>query len=152
MLTRLIVAMVLGAIIGLERERVGKEVGIRTAMTVSAGAGIFSMIGIALPHLMTDSASAAAQMAMLNGGYINVVANIVIGIGFLGTGIIIKNEDRVHGLTSAAVVWATAAVGTLAGLGLIKFAVVSALVISGALYLLRKMNVADTVRENGVNK
>ena len=146
MLVRLVVAMLLGAIIGFERERVGKEVGIRTAMTVSAGAAIFSIIGISLPYIVSVSPDNLAEIIARNGGFLNIIANIVVGIGFLGAGIIIKNESHVHGLTSAAVVWVTAAVGTLVGLGLLKFAIASSLIMVIVLYVLRKLNIADKVR------
>ncbi len=151
MITRLAVAMILGAVIGLERERIGKEVGIRTAMTISAGAAIFTIIGITLPYLMADSPENALKMAMANGGYLGIIANIVVGIGFLGAGIIIKNEDRVHGLTSAAIVWLTAAVGILVGIGMLKFATAATLIMVAALYILRKLNIAEKVRAQELN-
>ena len=148
MLIRLIVAMVLGFIIGLEREHVGKEVGVRTAMTVSAGAAIFSITGLMLPFIVTSGQDIdfANQAVINNAGFMNIIANIVIGIGFLGTGIIIKNEDRVHGLTSAAIVWLTAAVGVLAGIGMLEFATAATLIMVVTLYALRKLNVAEKVR------
>ncbi|MFH1246288.1 MAG: MgtC/SapB family protein, partial [Candidatus Liptonbacteria bacterium] len=58
---------------------------------------------------------------------------------------IIKNESRVHGLTTAAVIWVAAAVGTLAGLGLLKFAAVVAVIVSGILYILRKLDIQDSI-------
>ncbi len=146
MLTRLVVAMLLGFIIGLERERVGKEVGVRTAMTVSAGAALFSITGLMLPYIVATSVDNLSEVIARNGGFFNVIANIVVGIGFLGAGIIIKNEDRVHGLTSAAVVWLTASVGVLAGIGLLKFATAATLIMVITLYILRKLNVAEKVR------
>lgn len=151
MLARLVIAMLLGALIGLEREKVGKEVGIRTAMIVSAGAAMFTIAGLMLPYIVATSQDNLSEILARNGGFMNVIANIVIGIGFLGTGIIIKNEDRIHGLTSAAVVWATAAVGVLVGLGMIEFAAASAAIIAVSLYILRKLNIAEHVRENGAS-
>ncbi len=151
MLIRLVVAMALGAIIGLERERVGKEVGVRTAMTVSAGAALFSITGLMLPYVVATSVDNLSEVIARNGGFLNVIANIVVGIGFLGAGIIIKNEDRVHGLTSAAVVWLTAAVGVLAGIGLLKFATAATLIMVVSLYVLRKLNIADKVRAQESN-
>lgn len=151
MLIRLVVAMALGAIIGLERERVGKEVGVRTAMTVSAGAALFSIASLMLPYVVATSVDNLSEVIARNGGFLNVIANIVVGIGFLGAGIIIKNEDRVHGLTSAAVVWLTAAVGVLAGIGLLKFASAATLIMVIALYVLRKLNIADKVRAQESN-
>ncbi len=146
MLLRLVVAMALGALIGLERESVGKEVGIRTAMIVSAGAAIFSIAGLVLPYLVAISPDALPDIISRNSGFMNVIANIVVGVGFLGAGIIIKSEGHVHGLTSAAVVWITAAVGMLAGLGLLEFATASAFLAAFALYILRKLNIAEKVR------
>ncbi len=146
MVIRLVVAMFLGALIGLERESVGKEVGVRTAMTVSAGAAIFSVLAMAFPYLVADTPENAVKMAMENGGYIGIIASIVTGVGFLGAGIIIKNEDRVHGLTSAAVIWTTAAIGTLVGVGMAEFATISALLLVVVLYLLRKFDLAGKIR------
>ncbi len=139
MLARFGVALVLGALMGLEREMVGKEAGIRTSMTVAGGAAIFAIIGLVLPALTAET----------GGVNMNVIANIVIGIGFLGAGIIIKTEERVHGLTTAAVIWATAAVGTLAGIGLLEFAAATAIAFAVLLYLLRKLSVAEKVRDAG---
>lgn len=143
MVFRLVVALVLGALMGLERELVGKEAGIRTSMMVSAGAAVFAMIGLTLPYLVATSPANLNEVIARNSGFLTVIANIVIGIGFLGAGIILKTEERVHGLTTAAVVWVTAAIGTLAGLGLMKFAAVSTIIIAALLYLLRRINIAE---------
>src|SRR3989344_9392352 len=96
MIVRLVAAMILGGLIGLERESVGKEVGIRTAMTVSAGAAIFSIIGLVLPYMVALSPENLPEVIARNSGFLGVIANIVVGIGFLGAGIIIKHEDRVR--------------------------------------------------------
>lgn len=153
MIARLVVAMILGFVIGLERERVGKEVGVRTAMTVSAGASIFSIIGLMLPYVVSGNqeSNVAFQVVINNAGFLNVIANIVVGIGFLGAGIIIKHEDRVRGLTSAAIVWMTAAVGVLAGIGMFKFATAATIIMVVALYILRKLNVAEKVRSEEIH-
>lgn len=144
MLLRLLAALTLGALMGLEREFVGKEAGIRTAMTVAGGAAIFTLIGLTLPYLLVPENP--AEVISDNAGFLAVIANIVVGIGFLGAGIIIKTESRVHGLTTAAVVWATAAIGILAGLGIYSFAFFSTLLISGLLYLLRKLDISERIR------
>ena len=70
----------------------------------------------------------------------------VVGIGFLGAGIILKTEERVHGLTTAAVIWVTAGIGVLAGLGLAIFATTATIFIAGLLYVLRKLGVTDRIR------
>ncbi len=136
MILRFGVALVLGALMGLEREMVGKEAGIRTSLVVSGGAAIFTIIGLVLPEL-TGTAP--------NGAGFTVIASIVTGIGFLGAGIIIKTEGHVRSLTTAAVIWTTASIGVLAGMGLFEFAATAAVGLTILLYLLRKLDVADRV-------
>ncbi len=150
MVGRLVIALVLGVLIGLERELVGKEAGMRTAMLVSSGAALFSMVGLALPYIISPEASLTGEILARNSGFLAVIANIVVGIGFLGAGIIIKNQERVHGLTTAAVVWMTAAIGVLAGIGLWQFALIATVIIVTVLYVLRRVNLADRARmQNG---
>ena len=126
---------------GLERELVGKEAGIRTAMMVAGGAAIFTMISIIIPFM-----SQVPVEELKNTIPDRVISNIVVGIGFLGAGIIIKTGEHVRGLTTAALIWAAAAIGTLVGLNLIKFAVVAAIIMSGSLYILRKIGITEKVR------
>ena len=99
MLSRLCVALILGAFLGVERELVGKEAGVRTEMLVAAGAAIFTMIGMILPSLMT---AASPTVPIEGSGFFQIIANIVVGIGFLGGGLIIKTNDHAHGVTTAA--------------------------------------------------
>lgn len=141
MVLHFLAAMALGAFMGLEREMIGKEAGVRTSMLVAGGAAIFAIIGVSLPYLISTSPENLPEVIARNSGFLNVIANIVVGIGFLGAGVIIKTEEHVKGLTTAATMWSTAAVGTLAGLGLIKFALVSAVIISGLLFLLTRLKV-----------
>lgn len=149
MLVNLIVALVLGGLIGVEREFAGKEAGIRTSMLVCAGAAIFTMIALALPTLIAkDLLDYNQAITVQNSGFINIIANIVVGIGFLGAGIIIKNKNHVHGLTTAADIWMTSAIGVLVGVGLIKFAVLSAIIVSGLLYLLRQIKISERIDKN----
>ena len=147
MIIRLVIAMILGAIIGFERELMGKEAGIRTSMMVSVGAAIFAMISISLPYIVALSPEDLPDIIARNSGFLGVVANIVVGIGFLGAGIIIKTDERVKGITTAAVVWVVASIGALVGLGLGEFAIISAVLISATLYLLRNLNIAQKVVE-----
>lgn len=95
---QLAVAFILVGIIGLEREKHSNAAGIRTYAAVTLGAALFTLIGI---H--TTDITAASR----------IVANIVTGIGFLGAGIIYKDNSKgiTHGLTTASSVWATAGVG-----------------------------------------
>jgi len=142
MLLRLVAALILGGLMGIERERIGKEAGVGTAMLVAAGASIFSMISLAIPHI-ADGGQTWGTIPD------RVAANIVVGIGFLGAGIIIQRGGHVRGLTTAALIWAVAAVGTLVGLGLIPFAAASAVIISGTLYLIRRIGIKERVRDWG---
>jgi len=146
MLVNLVIALVLGCLIGIEREFAGKEAGLRTSMLVSGGAAIFAMIALALPYLITQSSPENLNEVLArNSGFLTVIANIVVGIGFLGAGIIIKNKNHVHGLTTAADIWMTSAIGVLVGIGLIQLAIASAIIVSGLLYLLRKMKVSERI-------
>lgn len=137
MVGRLVIALLLGGLIGLERELVGKDAGIRTAMMVAGGAAMFTITALSLPYIISLSPDGVAGIIERNSGFLSIIANIVVGIGFLGAGTIIKTEDRVHGLTTAAVIWVAAAVGTLAGLGLLQFAAGSAIITTAVLYALR---------------
>lgn len=103
---RLTAAAVLGGLLGLEREHKGKAAGVRTHMLVSMGAAMFVL---------------AAQQAGIDAAdNSRVLQGIIAGVGFLGAGTILKGdaESQVKGLTTAAGIWLTAAIGVAAGLGL----------------------------------
>jgi len=141
MFTRFAIALILGAVLGLERELVGKEsAGIRTVMLVSGGAAIFAMTGLALPYIVSAGTGNLADVVARNSGFLAMIANIVVGIGFLGSGIIIKAGDHPHGVTTAALVWTAAAIGILVGVGLIEFAAVATVLLAVLLYFLRKLD------------
>jgi putative Mg2+ transporter-C (MgtC) family protein len=102
---RLALAMVLGGVIGFEREHHGQKAGMRTQMMIALGAALFALI--------------PQQAGMSDEAISRVLQGIVAGIGFLGAGPILKLEQRmeVKGLTTAAGVWVSAAIGMAAGLG-----------------------------------
>jgi putative Mg2+ transporter-C (MgtC) family protein len=112
---RLLAALVVGAIIGYQRERAGKAAGLRTHMLVSMGTAMFVL--------------AAAENGMEQDALSRVVQGLATGIGFLGAGAILKleSERRIRGLTTAAGIWMTAALGVAIGLGHLGTAVVGAL-------------------------
>jgi len=145
MVLRLAVAMILGAIIGVERELIGKETGIRTCMMVSSGAAIFAMIALSLPYIVATSPENIPDIIARNSGFLAAVANIVVGIGFLGAGIIIKTEEKVRGVTTAALIWVVASIGTLVGIGLMYFGAVASALIVIVLYLLRSVNLGEKI-------
>jgi putative Mg2+ transporter-C (MgtC) family protein len=97
-LLNLLLAVAFGAIVGIEREISHKPAGLRTHMLVSLGACLFTMM----------STSFGAQPAQVAGG-------IVAGIGFIGAGTIWAEKDKVQGITTAASLWATAAIGLTTG-------------------------------------
>lgn len=112
-LARLLVATVLGGAIGYERERSGKIAGLRTHTLVALGSALFTAISILL----------FAELPSVNGvpGYdYHLVANIIVGIGFIGAGAIMRNGDRVSGTTTAASLWVVAAIGMASGFGFYK--------------------------------
>ncbi len=102
---RLLMAALLGGILGFEREQRGKAAGIRTHMLVAIGAALFILI--------------PQQAGITDAEISRVVQGVIAGIGFLGAGAIIKGSDERHlkGLTTAAGIWLTAAIGVAAGLG-----------------------------------
>ena len=113
---RLALGLVLGAAIGLERELQRQPAGFRTHSLVALGAAIFTVVsGFAFVGVDADPTRIAAQ--------------IVTGIGFIGAGTIIRHNGSVRGLTTAASLWAVAAVGTASGAGLYVVAIGSALLI-----------------------
>lgn len=117
-LIRLVVAGALGAILGWERERAGKSAGFRTHIAV----GIASALYTALAELSVD---AFDNRQTLRSDPIRAIQAVAVGIGFLGAGMIVvsRSGDRIVNLTTAASVWATAAIGIAAGLARFRLAV-----------------------------
>jgi putative Mg2+ transporter-C (MgtC) family protein len=113
LVTRMVIAMILGAAIGAQRESSGKPAGLRTHMLVAMGGALFVL--------------APVQSGMDLDGVSRVIQGIVTGIGFIGGGAILKLQEQraIEGLTTAAGIWITAAVGIAAGLGRWGLAVVS---------------------------
>lgn len=143
MIVRLLISLVLGAIIGIEREFAHKEAGVRTDLMVAAGACVFTMISITLPYIVAVSPENLPEVIARNSGFLTVIANIVVGIGFLGAGIIVKQGTHVRSLTTAATIWFTAAIGVLSGIGLISFAVIATLGVTFVLFILRSFDVLE---------
>lgn len=112
---RLTAALILGAIVGYQRERAGKPAGLRTHILVAMGTTLF-VVSCVASDMREDAIS-------------RVIQGITTGIGFIGTGAIMKQSDRleIHGLTTAAGIWMTAALGVAIGLGRIGIAIFSAI-------------------------
>lgn len=125
---RLLLAVISGWLIGYEREVLGKAAGTRTFALVSFGAALFTVVSSeGFLEFIGNSAADPTRVSSL----------IVSGIGFLGAGLIIFRGDRVEGLTTAAGLWATAALGLAFGRGLYTLAIFSAILILVLLYTSR---------------
>lgn len=123
---RLIVAAFIGAMIGYQRQRAGKSAGFRTHILVALGTCLFIL--------------ACVGNGMSQDSITRVIQGIVTGIGFLGAGAILKvsSEHHIHGLTSAAGIWMTAAIGVTVGLGMIGLAILAAIMTLIVLSVLRR--------------
>lgn len=115
----------LGALIGLERQWRSRNAGLRTAALVSLGAALFVMMG------------GYTFSGMHEADPTRVAAQVASGIGFLGAGVIMKQGANISGLNTAATLWATAAVGALAGGGMVKEAVIGTVAVVAANIFLR---------------
>ena len=125
---QMLVALLLGGIVGLEREWHGRSAGLRTNMIVAMGACLFTILSLTgFPSTGTaDPARVAAQ--------------IVSGIGFLGAGLILQHKNHVRGLTTAATVWLVAAIGMAVGVKAYFLATVATLLATFVLNMLRPIS------------
>lgn len=114
---KLLLALVLGGLIGAEREYRSKSAGLRTTILICVGSALFTMIS----SRFNDD---------------RIAANIVNGIGFLGAGIIFRQETSIKGLTTAATIWAVAAIGMALGAGFYGIAVAGFGIIGATLLVL----------------
>ena len=114
MAMRAVLAAFLGGLVGWDRERRGQDAGVRTHAAVALGACIFSLVSSHVEGA-TDPTRIAAQ--------------VVTGVGFLGAGVILRDRGRVFGLTTAATLWSTAAVGLAVGYGMYVLGTLTALIL-----------------------
>lgn len=119
---QLCAALLVGGVIGAEREYHGKAAGLRTMIMICVGATLFTMVS-----------------DRIGGSGDRIAANIVNGIGFLGAGIIFREDNRVKGLTTAATVWAVSALGMCIGAGQYEIATIGFITILGSLLILVKL-------------
>jgi putative Mg2+ transporter-C (MgtC) family protein len=135
---RIAVAIICGGIIGLERQLRGKPAGIRTSILICLGTEVF----IALGALITEGTVADPS---------RVVGQVVTGIGFLGAGVIMAKEGLVQGVTSAAVIWMLAAIGSAIGLGYEHAGVVLAVLTVGVLTGVELLETSFLMLREGVH-
>jgi putative Mg2+ transporter-C (MgtC) family protein len=135
---RLCIALVVGAIIGLERQVRHKPAGLRTHTLVSLGSAVFTLI------IMQADGSLSSRDALSR-----VIQGIAAGVGFLGAGEIVRQSSQesqrleIHGLTSAAAIWVSAALGIAAGCGLWQLALISALLTFLVLTVFKRLEKRD---------
>ena len=134
---RLIVAVLLGGLVGVERQLNGHWAGLRTLMAVSMGAAIFTLVG----KMAAEQALALGANARNIVDATRVVQGVAAGVGFLGAGAILKLSDQleIKGLTTASAIWLSAALGTAAGLALWELALAATVVSLVVLALLRPL-------------
>jgi putative Mg2+ transporter-C (MgtC) family protein len=118
---RVVLAVLLGGLIGLERELRDKPAGFRTIVLICVGACIFTIL--------------SQVVGGPDAQHTRIAAQIVTGIGFLGAGAILRDRQAVFGLTTAATIWAVAAIGMAVGFGRLPLAVMGTLVILVALWI-----------------
>lgn len=116
---QLLTALLVGLIVGLERQLRGKPVGIRTSTLITLGTYIYTVIG--------------AQFSGPNADPTRVIGQIITGIGFLGAGVMLARDGNVLGVTSAATIWILAAIGVCIGMDRNILAIMFALIVVGVL-------------------
>lgn len=135
LLARLLLASLLGALIGLEREIHGRPAGFRTHLLVSLGSCLYVITSVEFYRLFGNF-SGTGPVGVDPG---RVAAQVVAGIGFLGAGAIIREKASIRGLTTAACLWVAAALGLACGVGLFYLAISVTLVALASLLLLKQV-------------
>ncbi len=125
-LVRIVVALLLGALIGYERELRQSSAGLRTHMLVALGAALFVLV--------------PQQAGVSDGDMSRVLQGVIAGVGFLGAGAVLKRDDsdQIRGLTTAASIWVTAAIGIAVGMGREATAVIGTVAVLMVLAVLRR--------------
>lgn len=131
MILKILLSVFLGFLIGLEREYHGKTVGIRTVSLITLGCTLFTLMSPST--LFVDNS--------------RIVAQIVSGIGFIGAGIIFKNGNAISGLTTAATIFTSAAIGCLVGLGFFIEACVGTIMIILINFIFKYLKIKKNEKE-----
>ncbi|MCJ7693634.1 MAG: MgtC/SapB family protein [Sedimentisphaerales bacterium] len=124
-LIAVILAVIFGSAIGMERELCGKAAGLRTNVLICLGAAVFTII--------------SREVGGQNDSITRIAAQIVTGVGFLGAGAIIQDRGGVHGLTTAATIWLVASIGMACGAKFYALAFIATLIAIGVLIGLAKI-------------
>jgi len=124
---KLLLAIILGAIIGYERESIGKPAGSRTYALIALGSALFTILSV----------NGFGQMP--NGNPTAMMGQILIGIGFIGAGLIVYTKHHIEGLTTASALWSIAAIGIAVGLGWYIIAIITSLLVFLLLFIVRRI-------------
>ncbi len=120
---RLLLAIIVGGLIGAEREYRSKSAGFRTMMLICLGSFLFTTFSITISGATND----------------RIASNIVTGIGFLGAGVIYQSQDRINGITTATSIWITAALGMGIGSGQYVLVIIATIIVLIALFFLTRL-------------
>jgi len=131
---QLVLAMILGALLGLEREYLGKVAGTRTYGLVSLGAALLTILSL-------EAFSRFEGLANVSYDPSRIAGQIIVGIGFLGAGLIIHHGLKVKGLTTAAGLWVCAAIGMAVGCRFYGLAILTTFLAFFLLYILRRFDI-----------
>jgi len=134
---RLLVAMVLGGLVGMERQTRGRAAGLRTNILVCLGA---AAVVVAFQKLSLESTVGAESVIRMDPA--RAAAGVITGIGFLGAGTIMKSKEFVRGLTTAASIWVVSAIGITIGLGEYVIGIVLTLLVLFSLYALHHLRIS----------
>jgi len=149
-IVRLVIALLLGGLLGFERELSAKPAGLRTHMLVSEGAALFMVCSM----LLMEQYSQPVTGVFIDPSRIG--STIVTGVGFLGGGMILRARDRVFGLTTAAGIWVAAAIGMLVGAGYYLIGIVGTLLAVATIVFVRRiehyLRVPERVRERPLDE
>jgi putative Mg2+ transporter-C (MgtC) family protein len=131
---RMVCAILIGGVIGIDRDLHGKPTGMKTLGLVSLGACLTTMAALGFANLSGPSSNEVSR----------AIQGIVTGIGFLGAGVIVQNpaQHRIRGLTTAASIWVTASVGIVCGLGVWSVALIAMVLLIALLLIGRKVEKA----------
>ncbi|MDE1243329.1 MgtC/SapB family protein [Vibrio aestuarianus] len=127
-----------GLLIGIERQTRGKPVGIRTSILIISGTYFFLAMGVSLSPNTLDQA--------------RVLGQIITGVGFLGAGVMMTQDGKIHGVTSAAVIWVLASLGLMIGLGYLQQSVLITILVLSVLYGVDKVENSFKSLRRGVHQ
>jgi putative Mg2+ transporter-C (MgtC) family protein len=140
---RVVLAAVLGAGVGWERERHGRAAGLRTHLLLCVGCALIMLVSLYVPAKLAQE----PPQSVVRADPTRMAAQVMSGLGFLGAGAIIALGQRIRGLTTAASIWVTAAIGLAVGAGYILAAVFTWMVVMFALLVLKQLEAAMKARD-----